>query len=103
MPQPRTLQSSIEGRISLAIASYRSNPSLSLRRLAISFNVPRSTLQTRLQGIQPKRETRSPNRKQHPTEEQGLVEWIIDLDRRGFLPYIIDIRRMADYLLAARG
>ena len=103
MPQPRTLQSSIEGRINLAIASYRSNPCLSLRRLAISFKVPRSTLQTRLQGIQPKHETRSLNQKLHPTEEQALVEQILDLDRRGFPPHIIDIRRMADHLLAARG
>ena len=31
------------------------------------------------------------------------MQWILDLDRRGFPPHIIDVRRMADALLAARG
>ncbi|RAR14192.1 plasma membrane calcium-transporting atpase 2 [Stemphylium lycopersici] len=35
--------------------------------------------------------------------ESSLVQWILDLNRRGFPPYIIDVRRMADALLAARG
>jgi hypothetical protein len=38
-----------------------------------------------------------------PVEEQSLVQWILDLDRRGFPPRIIDVRRMADVLLTARG
>jgi hypothetical protein len=38
-----------------------------------------------------------------PVEEQSLVQWILDLDQRGFPPQIIDVRRMADVLLAARG
>ncbi|KAF9730046.1 transposase [Paraphaeosphaeria minitans] len=102
-PQQHHLQSSKEGRINLAIASYQSNPSQSLRRLAASFDVPRSTLQTRLYGIKPKRETVSVNRKLRPIEEQSLVDWILDLNQRGFPPHIIDVRRMADHLLAARG
>ncbi|KAF9730052.1 tranpsosase [Paraphaeosphaeria minitans] len=73
-PQQHHLQSSKEGRISLAIASYQSNPSLFLRCLAASFNIPRSTLQTRLHSIKPKRETVSVNRKLSPIEEQSLVD-----------------------------
>ncbi|KAL6161704.1 hypothetical protein ACJQWK_08924 [Exserohilum turcicum] len=37
------------------------------------------------------------------TAFKSLVQWILDLDRRGFPPHIIDVRRMADALLAARG
>ncbi|KAK7178070.1 transposase [Paraphaeosphaeria sporulosa] len=102
-PQQRPPQSAKEARIDLAIASYRSNPRQSLRRLARSFDVPRSTLQTRLHNVMSKHAIRPPNRKLYPTEEQTLVDWILDLNQRGFPPHIIDVRRMADHLLAARG
>ena len=42
-------------------------------------------------------------RKLSPIEEQSLVKWILGLGQRGFPPQIIDVRRMADNLLAARG
>jgi hypothetical protein len=104
MPQRQRRQlPSKEGQIALALASYQSNTRQSLRALARAYSVPRSTLQTRLQGVRPKSEITSVNQKLHPTEEQSLVQWILDLDRRGFPPQIIDVRRMADNLLAARG
>jgi len=101
--QQRPIQTSREGRISLAIAAYRNNPKQSVRALAKAYDVPQSTLYTRIHGTPPRSEQRSINRKLSPTEEQSLVQWILDLDRRGFPPYIIDVRRMADVLLAARG
>ncbi|KAK1916402.1 hypothetical protein P3342_004221 [Pyrenophora teres f. teres] len=67
------------------------------------YDAPRTTLRRRLRGTQLRSETASVNRKLSATEEQSLVQWILDLDRRGFPPYIIDVRRMADALLAARG
>jgi hypothetical protein len=85
------------------MASYRNNPKQSVRALAVAYNVPESTLRTRLRGTQPRSETASVNRKLSATEEQSLVQWILELDRRGFPPHIIDVRRMADTLLAARG
>ena len=101
--QQRSIQTSREGRISLAIASYRNNPKQSIRALAKASDIPQSTLHTRIYGVQPRSETASVNRKLSATEEQSLVQWILDLDRRGFPPHIIDVRRMADALLAARG
>jgi hypothetical protein len=68
-----------------------------------AYDIPRSTLQTRLHGTEPLSETTSVNRKLHPVEEQSLVQWILELDRRGFPPQAIDVRRMADALLADRG
>jgi hypothetical protein len=103
MPPQRSQVLSKEGRLSLAIASFNNNPQLSSRRLAKLYNVPRSTLQARLQGTPAKHETTSVNLKMSLVEEQSLVEWILDLDRRGFPPHIIDVRRMADTLLANRG
>ncbi|KAK1913855.1 hypothetical protein P3342_007100 [Pyrenophora teres f. teres] len=101
--QPQPLQTSREGRISLAIAAYNHNSQQSVRALAAAYDVPKSTLQTRLYGTQPRSETVSVNRKLSATEEQSLVDWILDLARRGFPPQVIDVRRMADTLLAARG
>ena len=101
--QQRSKQTSREGRISLAIASYRNNPKQSICALAKAYDVPQSTLYTRVHGTQSRLELRSVNRKLSPIEEQSLVQWILDLDRRGFPPHIIDVRRMADSLLTARG
>ena len=101
--QQRSIQASREGRISLAIASYYNNSKQSICALAKAYNVPKSTLQTRIRGTQPRSETASVNRKLSPIEEQSLVQWILDLNRRGFPPHIINVRRMADALLAARG
>jgi len=102
-PQQRAQLLQKEGRLSLASISFSRNPSQSLRALARSFDVPESTLRTRLKGIHARHENPSKNRKLHLYEEQALVDWILDLDRRGFPPPIIDVRRMADTLLAARG
>ena len=102
-PRKQPLQLSKEGRISLAIASFQNNPYQAKRTLAAAFDVPESTLRTRLRGILPRHETTPVNVKMRPIEEQSLVQWILDLDRRGFPPQIIDVRRMADVLLAAHG
>jgi hypothetical protein len=102
-PRQRPLNVSNEGRISLAVTSFNNRPRQSVRALAAAFDIPKSTLQTRLRGTQARTEIRSVNRKLSPVEEQSLVQWILDLDRRGFPPQIIDVRRIADALLAARG
>ena len=101
--QQRPKLTSCEGRISLAIASYCNNLTKSIRALAKTFDVPQTTLHKRICGIQPRSETASVNHKLSAVEEQSLVQWILDLDRRGFPPQVIDVRRMADALLAARG
>ena len=84
--QQRLLQPSREGRISLAIVSYQNDPCQAVRALAAAYDVPESTLRTRLRGTQPRSETVSVNRKLSAVEEQSLVQWILDLDRRGFPP-----------------
>ena len=37
------------------------------------------------------------------TEEQTIVQYILDLDSRGFAPRLCEVADMADKLLAARG
>ena len=72
--QQRSTQTSREGRISLAIASYRNNLKQSLRALAMAFNVLRSTLQTRISGTQPRLEVRPANCKLSSIKEQSLMQ-----------------------------
>lgn len=75
----------------------------SQRQAAMLYDAPQTTLRRRLRGTQPRSETVSINRKLSAIKEQSLVQWILELDRRGFPPHIIDVRRIADALLAARG
>jgi hypothetical protein len=99
----RTQASNQEGRYLLAIQALQSKQIQSYREAARVYEVSRTTLQRRIQGVLPNNATAPVNLKLSSTEEQSLVQWILDLDRRGFPPQIIDVRRMADVLLAARG
>jgi hypothetical protein len=92
-----------EGRIALALQALQKDTNQSIRAIARSYEIPESTLRTRYRGTQPKCEILSPLRKLKLSEETALVQWILNLDQRGFPPQIIDVRRMADTLLAARG
>lgn len=68
------LQPSKEGRLSLAVLSFKRDPSQSKRSLAATYDVPESTLQTRLRGILPKRKTTSVNQKLLPVKGQSLIQ-----------------------------
>jgi hypothetical protein len=104
MASPNTRQlSQNNGRLLLAKNTYQKNQILSQRKVAIAYDVSRSTLQSRIQGRQPRAESNAKKRKLLPTEETALVDWILDLDQRGFPPQLIDVRGMANTLLAARG
>ena len=102
-PTQRTQQAQKEGRLSLSIHAIQNKQVKSCRQAARLYNVPETTIRDRTRGARPQAIANAQKRKLHPTEEQSLVDWILDLDRRGFPPQIIDVRRMADYLLAARG
>jgi transposase len=102
-PTQRTQQAQKEGRLALSNQAFQTKQISSYRKAAKLYNVPRSTLTRRVNGSLPQAAANAQKRKLHPTEEQSLVQWILDLDRRGFPPQIIDVRRMADNLLAARG
>ncbi len=93
----------MEGRLLLASQALHNNHIQSQNKAAVLFQVPRTTLRRRLTSIQPRSSAHLKQRNLRQVEEQSLVQWILDLNRRGFPPQIIDVRRMADVLLAARG
>ena len=76
MPPIRTQSSQnsmeSEGRILLAIQAIKRQEISALREAARCFNVPESTLRTRLRGTTFRAETRANNHKLSETEEESL-------------------------------
>jgi len=92
-----------EGRMALAVNAIKKNQLSSHYEAADTYKVSRTTLQGRLKGRLPRLGSRSKFRLLLEFEESLLISWIHSMERRGFPPYIIDVRRMAQTLLDRRG
>jgi hypothetical protein len=92
-----------EGRILLALSAYNNRQFKSLRLAAEAFKVPPSTLTDRYNGITYISQRRNGQHKLTATEEQTIVQYILDLDSRGFAPRLCEVADMADKLLGVRG
>ena len=92
-----------EGRLLLAIQAIKKEEFTSIRKAAEIFDVPRSTLTTRLNGITYRADLRANNYKLTAYEEKSLYEWIISLDDRGAAPRPNTVREAANILLKTRG
>jgi hypothetical protein len=91
-----------EGRIAFAIAAIQKNQFHSIREAARVYNVPLSTLQRRVRGIKPQRGQRSSTRKLTQIEEDILIKWILQHEKRGFPPYLIDAKAIAQRIVNNR-
>jgi hypothetical protein len=91
-----------EGRVNLALQAYTFGQFKTLRRAAAAFNVKHQRLSDRLHGITPRAQTQPNCQKLTATEEQTIVQYILDLDSRGFAPRLCEVADMADKLLAVR-
>jgi hypothetical protein len=104
MPQPyQTLSRSDEADIRLTILSLNKHQIKNVRAAARAFDVPRTTLRDRRAGRPARRDCQPNSKKLTQLEEQVIISYILDLDRRGFAPTYAAVRDMADKLLAARG
>jgi hypothetical protein len=104
MPPIRTKKSSnsseIEGKIQLAISDLKNGKIRSIREAARIYTIPRTTLQDRINGIGYKVETRANGHKLSQNDEESLIKWILDLDKRGLPPRPSMVRDMANILLS---
>ena len=75
-----------EGRILLAISDFQNSKIPIVTQVARIYNIPRTTLRNRLHGTQQRAFVRANNHKLTQFEEESLVKWILDLDRRGLPP-----------------
>ena len=92
-----------EGRILLAIQAIKNREISSIREAARIFAVLRSTLTTRLRGVQNRAISRPNSHKLIEIEEESLIKWIISMDSRGSAPRPSTIREMANLLLKLYG
>ena len=100
---PLSDRSQTEGRITLAIAAYKSSQVSSLRAASRAFDVPLSTLSTPLRGVSSRRDTRPTTRELTSAEEEVLLQRILDLDSKGFPPRLSVVRETANIILENRG
>ena len=104
MSQPTQAQSSNqEGRILLAIHAIKQGQFQSVRAAAASYDIPRTTLRDRIHGMTSRRDSIPNSQKLTSYEESALIQYILDLDSRGFPPRPQGVQEMADLLLSERG
>ncbi len=96
------LPSNQEGRILLAIQAIKLGQFQSVRAAAASYDVSHITLHRRIHGMASRRDTTPNSRKLTPAEELAIIQYILDLDSRGFPPRPQAVQEMADLLLAER-
>jgi helix-turn-helix, Psq domain len=75
-----------EVRIILVIEAIRSSRKISIRVAAKLYNIPHSTLAHRIAGRTPYNEIKANCHKLTEIEEEVIVQYILDLDSRGFAP-----------------
>jgi hypothetical protein len=95
-------QSLYESRILLALHALQNDPKLKTRKAANIYQVNYRTLYRRQQGIQSRGDTTQKSRNLSDLEEQIIVQFVLDLDLRGFPPRRDFVEKMANSLLADR-
>lgn len=70
----------------------------SVSKAALAYEVPKTTLLKQICGRVARIETGAISHKLTPTEEQPLLEWILNLDERGFPLGSQDLRSAAEQL-----
>jgi hypothetical protein len=97
--QQRTMAGhSNEANIILAIQAIKENPKLGIRQATSDYNISRTTLQRRMNGITARRDTIANSRTMTESEEQIIVNYVLDLDSREFPPTIAHVEDMANNL-----
>ena len=100
--QPNMTQPSNEARILLALQALQNNPKLSIRRAASMYKVRYGTLRNRKNGMQSRCDSIPNSRRLSDLEEKIIVQFILDLDSRGFPSRLRFVEEMANSLLADR-
>ena len=91
-----------EAKVILALEAIRNDKNLSLRAAAKLYNVPESTFRSRRAGISARRDTTPNSRRLTDSEEKAIVQYVLELALRSFLPRLCGVEDMANQLLHVR-
>jgi hypothetical protein len=91
-----------EGRLCLAVEAICKGQFKSVRKAAAAYEVPRTTLQYRLHDRLPQHDYRPSAHQLTPTEEETLIQYILDQDSQGFPLRVAIVGETANLLRAAR-
>ncbi|EDO00206.1 hypothetical protein SS1G_03066 [Sclerotinia sclerotiorum 1980 UF-70] len=92
-----------EAQILLAIEAIRKDKKLSIRKVVKLYNTSYTILIRRMNGLTPRMEFRSKSHNLIDLEEEVLIQYILDMEERGFSPRISDVEDMANYILETWG
>jgi len=93
---------SYEDRVVLALEAVQNSKNLSIRAAAELYNVQRATLQNRRDGKPARRDTSANSKKLTQSEEEAIVQYVIELSARAFPPRLCGVEDMANQLLRER-
>ena len=91
-----------EARVILALEAIKASPKIGIRAAAKLYNVPASTLCCRRAGRPARRDTTPNSKKLTQSEEEAIVQYIIELVVRAFLPRLSSVEDIANQLLRVR-
>jgi hypothetical protein len=91
-----------ESQIIMALELMKRDPSLSVRRVAALYGVPRTTLTRRRSGTPSRRDSPPNSTKLIKIEEETIVRYILDLDARSYPPRLSKVKDLANILLTER-
>ena len=86
----------------LALGALQNDKKLSLRAVAKLYNVPVTTLHDRRTGRPARRDIMPNSKKLTQSEEEAIVQYILELDTRSFPPRLRGVEDMANQLLRVR-
>jgi hypothetical protein len=75
----------------------------SIRKAALDWGIPRTTIADRLQGTESSRKAKVDKQRLSPVQEAHLTGWILTQEALGLAPTHAQIRELAQRLLAIKG
>jgi Tc5 transposase DNA-binding domain len=100
--QKKAKDPNLEGKVLLAIQAIKLGQFRSVRAAATLYEISEATLRYRIHGRASRCDIPPNSKKLTPIEELAIVQYILDLDSRGFAPRPSLVQDMADLLLAER-
>jgi hypothetical protein len=88
-----------ESRVILALRALENDTRLTIRHAAKIYSIPFSTLLDRRNGRQSRRDIQPKSRKLTDLEESVIVQYVLDLDSKGFPPRLRGVEDIANRLL----